>query len=92
MDMLGAPAILRQKFEASADVEVWPENWLAVRVFSLMSTQWRVGMGGVTGMDYAALPFVLKRSGCRRKKIDDTFWAVREMELEVLNIVSERNG
>ena len=41
-------------------IEVWPENWDAMRVFLGMETQWRrAGMAGVAvGLDYAALPVV----------------------------------
>lgn len=54
---LGLPLELAGHF-APAEVEVYPENWLAVRVFDAMSSQWRMGMGGPTGLDYAALPVV----------------------------------
>jgi hypothetical protein len=36
-------------------VEVWPELWPAWVLFNRMSTQWRVGMGGVSGLDYNVL-------------------------------------
>jgi hypothetical protein len=35
--------------------EVWPENWEAVRLFIRCQTQWRIGMNGRAGLDYAAL-------------------------------------
>jgi hypothetical protein len=36
-------------------VEIWPENWPAWVLFNRMSTQWRVGMGGASGLDYNVL-------------------------------------
>ena len=46
---------------------VWPENWHAVVTMCAMDTQWRVqlGFGAAmwTGLDYAALPLVLR--ACR---------------------------
>jgi hypothetical protein len=34
---------------------VWPENWPAIRLFASVQTQWRVGFGGATGLDYPAV-------------------------------------
>ena len=33
-------------------IEIWPENWAIFTVFRRVSTQWRVGMAGPTGLDY----------------------------------------
>lgn len=41
------------------DVEVWPDAWDSYRVFSAMSTQWRTGMNGITGLDYMPLNQVM---------------------------------
>lgn len=61
-----------------------------MRVFSLMSTQWRTGYTGLTGLDYASLPIVEDAAGIAKEDREEIFWAVREMELEVLRIVAER--
>ncbi|MGY6305509.1 DUF1799 domain-containing protein, partial [Proteus mirabilis] len=37
------------------DVEVWHDVWDSYQVFSAMNTQWRVGMNGITGLDYKPL-------------------------------------
>jgi hypothetical protein len=36
-------------------VEIWPENWDSVTLFRRMTTQWRMSMGGPTGLDYNVL-------------------------------------
>jgi hypothetical protein len=37
-------------------VEVWPENWPVWCLFDRhMRSQWRIGPGGATGLDYNAL-------------------------------------
>lgn len=67
--------------------ELWPCNATAVRVFCAMQTQWRVGMAGATGLDYAALPTVLDMLGMsfvdasHRQK---TFSKVQTLEREFL--------
>ncbi|MBU1816433.1 MAG: DUF1799 domain-containing protein [Gammaproteobacteria bacterium] len=35
--------------------EVWGPNWPAVKLFYAVQTQWRVVMGGCTGLDYSAV-------------------------------------
>ncbi len=72
-------------------VEVWPENWLALQVFSMVRTQWRVAMGGPTGLDYAPLPFVFDTLNVGKKKRLDTLWAVQQLEAAALNVMSEAN-
>lgn len=42
-------------------VEIWPEHIDACVLFSSVSTQWRVGMGGATGLDYPAVFATLDR-------------------------------
>ncbi len=92
MESLGAPAQLRERFAAPPEVEVYPENWLAVRLFSLLSTQWRVGMNGPTGLDYAALPAVLDLYGVKKKHRADAFEALRTMECEALRVWAEKRS
>lgn len=44
-----------------AHFAVWTENWEAVQLFTRLSTQWRYGgMGGVIGLDYAAVEAAMR--------------------------------
>jgi hypothetical protein len=36
-------------------VEVWPENERSWLIFVNLRTQWRMGFGGETGLDYSVL-------------------------------------
>lgn len=45
------------------DFLVWPENWLAVRAFLAVSSQWNVGMNGPTGLDYSRVRAGLEMAG-----------------------------
>jgi hypothetical protein len=40
--------------------EVWPENWDAVLMFTRLQTQWRASAGGVIGLDYGAVGWLLR--------------------------------
>ena len=54
-----------------------------------MSTQWRVGMGGVIGLDYTAIPPTGSMLGMKRKEITEVFHDLRVMEAEALLVMSE---
>lgn len=46
--------------KAVQDFEVYEDNWDIVGMFLRMQTQWRIGMAGPTGLDYAALEWLCK--------------------------------
>lgn len=72
---------------------VLPENETVLAVFMAMQSQWRVGMGGPIGLDYAALPVVFEALKVGKKKRRDAFQWLRIMENEALRIFGEkRNG
>lgn len=45
-----------------------------------MMTQWRSNMGGPTGLDYAALPAVMRLTGVPPAQRADVFEAIRVLE------------
>ncbi|EOZ1395410.1 DUF1799 domain-containing protein [Enterobacter hormaechei] len=57
-------------------VDVWPDVWPAFRVFQSVSTQWRTGMGGATGLDYNVLPWVM-----RLHAVDDETTALSDLQI-----------
>lgn len=71
------------------DVFVWDINWNTFNLFYNMSTQWRVGMGGATGLDYAAIPVVGKLLGLKKKELNNMFHDLRVMENEALITMGE---
>lgn len=42
---------------------LWPENAAVFTAWQELQTQWRVGMGGATGMDYAGVRAYLDECG-----------------------------
>lgn len=65
-------------------VEIWPDNLAAINVFIAMSTQWRIGMAGPTGLDYAALPAVMDVVDIDQEARRAVFNDLRSMEEEAL--------
>lgn len=72
-----------------AGVDVWPQNFDAVRVFEALSSQWRVGTGGASGLDYQVLPTVLRIFDIKRKQWRDIFDCIRIMEMEAMRAMRE---
>jgi hypothetical protein len=81
---MGIPLELAQESEQckAREEEIYPDNMESVGVFCDMSTQWRVGMSGATGLDYAALPAVLNIRKVKDRA--DVFDCLQIMERAVL--------
>lgn len=65
-------------------VYVWPENELPLEVFDALSTQWRIGFNGATGLDYSAIPLVMEELRVPKKKRKQVFSDIRIMESAAL--------
>jgi hypothetical protein len=76
---------------ANEVVEIWPENYESFLVFTSMSTQWRVGMNGATGLDYNVLSEIWKRLKIPMDKRDDIFQDLRVMESKALETMRKSN-
>lgn len=87
-NLLGVPVAHRDSFRAPP-VEIWACHWKTLRLFVALGTQWRTGMSGPTGLDYAALPVAARGTGI--KLTPSRFEDLRVLESEVLKIVAERS-
>ncbi|WP_397453927.1 DUF1799 domain-containing protein [Pseudomonas sp. NA-150] len=75
--------------ELDEDVEIWPDNWPAFRLFNALSTQWRTGAFGATGLDYTAIRDVAAFLGIKKKQIQEVFPDLQVMEAEAMLVMSE---
>lgn len=79
--------------EASAPpVEVWPDNATSVNTFVACITQWRAGPSGIIGLDYNALPVVLRLTAVKRADWPIVFDDIRTMEAAVLDLVRRKQA
>lgn len=80
-------------FKANAEevIEVWPENWQAVQVFCLLSTQWQAGFAGVVGLRYESLYPLLSRVTSSDDEWDQLFADVQVLEREALTAMNEKD-
>jgi hypothetical protein len=81
---------LALEMPAPAAVPVWPDCWAAVQCFCGMATQWRMGVNGATGLDYAVLPVVLRLQRVPRADWAEVFEGLRVMEAEALRCLDRR--
>lgn len=66
-------------------IEVWPDVWPSFLVFQSAGTQWRTSLGGVTGLDYSVLPWLMKVRGIENEAtaLND----IRIMESAALRVI-----
>lgn len=70
---------------------LWPENLLPWECWHSVQTQWRIGMGGATGLDYTAVLAYLKDGkGLRGKKRREVFGLLQLCERETLRVWAEK--
>lgn len=72
-------------------MEVWPENWTSFTLFCSLQTQWRVGMGGATGLDYQALYPLLDKQAKTESEWYSLFEDVRVCERVALSTMNEKD-
>lgn len=68
---------------------LWPENWPAIRLFTQLSTQWRIGTNGPTGLDYNVLFHELDRAGVAGDAYDDMMASIRVIESTALEEIHQ---
>lgn len=85
--MAGKLAKLAATMPAQSDeILIWPENAESVNFFvDYCRTQWRVGAGGPTGLDYTAVLATMRASPIPRARRDEVFADVRVMESAALD-------
>lgn len=66
--------------QQSDGLEAWPENEQTIKAFIGMGTQWNVGLSGVIGLRYEALPIVMRLIGVPSAERGNVFAGLRIME------------
>ncbi|WP_303756132.1 DUF1799 domain-containing protein [Enterobacter hormaechei] len=69
-------------------VYVLPDVWPSFRLFQSLSTQWRTGIGGVTGLDYNVIPWLMRINGIHEEAT--IFNDIQIMEKTVLSILNDK--
>lgn len=69
---------------------LWPENVSAWRCWNAVQTQWRVGMGGATGLDYAGVRAWLELQDLEPGELREIFEGLRAAEVATLEVWGEQ--
>ena len=69
------------------DFKILPENIDAISLFLRVQTQFRVGFGGVTGLDYAAV--IQVASMYSYNKLPFLFEKLQIMEIKALELINK---
>lgn len=86
--MLGlTPALVADQYY----IDVWPDTEPSILLFIDLSTQWRTGPSGISGLDYGPLPFVMRLRAVPRARQAAVFDDLRVMEGETLRALAEES-
>lgn len=72
-------------------VGVWPEHHQAVRFFRRLQTQWRHGMNGPTGLEYASVLALLRTLRLPKEQAGAVFDSVQVMEAAAMQEMHHPN-
>jgi hypothetical protein len=72
------------------EFHLWPENVLAWNHWKEVETQWRVGMAGATGLDYAGVRAWLLEAGLTDAERLDVFRGIKACERGTLEAWADR--
>ena len=79
-----SPYTVQDFIDARDTVDVWDENWDVLHLYRTYDTQWRVGMGGPTGLDMMVFLHELDRKNVPDDIYDDMVWKLSIIETAAL--------
>lgn len=77
--------------QAAKEFHVWPENMPAINLFLTLSTQWIVGPGGVTGLNYIPLFHRMDRMDLSEQDYEWMFDDIRVIESAALASMNKKD-
>lgn len=77
--------------QAAQEFQIWPENMPAISLFTTLSTQWRTGMNGPTGLDYTVLFARMDRMKLPDQEYEWLFDDIRVIEPAALTAMNKKD-
>lgn len=74
---------------AESIVEVFPENWAAVELFTRLATQWNHTYGGCTGLNYLVVFAMIDRLELDKTAAKHMFEDIQHLERVALSEMSK---
>lgn len=79
-----------EDFPEPPPAEVWGENWEPLWLFIENMTQWRVGQGGPTGLDYNVFHAILNRKNLTSEQFDQFMRDIGICERVALRMIHQK--
>lgn len=93
LKVFGATEAAKEIEEQDHGFEVFAENWQAVTLFVMLSTQWRVGFSGRFGLDYSAIETVFRLyKTTNRKRVFEDLRVMEKAALEFFHEEQEKEA
>lgn len=70
---------------------MWPENHQAFNLFRSLSTQWRVGACGITGLDYGPMYHKMDRMDLTESEYEQLENDMQTLEVEALTVINKKD-
>lgn len=80
--------ILPEYLKESEDFLIWPDHLSALELFARCMTQWRVGPGGVIGLDYGVVLDMAKLY--QVQPLTDVMEQLQVMEIHARDLLNKR--
>ena len=89
--MGASPEIAKAMQETSPtnDFEVFEENWPTVQLFMRLQTQWHIGMGGATGLNYQSVLALFTIEGIENQR--EMLADLQTMEIAALRVMNTKD-
>lgn len=89
--MGASPEIVQAMQETSPtlDFEVFEENWPVVSLFMRLQTQWHIGMGGATGLNYQSVLALFTIEGIENQR--EMLADLQVMEVAALQVMNTKD-
>lgn len=69
---------------------VFPDNWWPAVIFRDMRRQWRLGQGGVVGLDFSTLPIFSRIRKVPQEKEEDVLDCLQIMEAAAIAEINRK--
>ena len=72
-------------------LEVFPENWLAINIFTDVCTQWRTDSGQLIGLDYNALRWIFELKKDKIQNPSELLADIQVIEVKIVETLLKRS-
>jgi len=90
-DELAGTGFTLEDYADEEPVEIWPENMPSINLFFTLSTQWIMGPGGATGLNYIPLFHRMDRMNLSEQDYEWMFDDIRVIEAAALTAMNQKD-